>query len=908
MPQYFRRFKPRSIFGILCVASLTFCLWLGQIWTAESSHAVEPKAETQDGSSASQRVQQGVEHYRMGNFQEAIALWDSALAQYEASGNLANQAIVVENLARAHRALGNADEALYHWEKVTTLYEQLGDTEKVGRMLTEQAQTHTRLGQYRQAIARLCGVPLMALGEEGAVSVETANCLPTSALGIAQMSNDERGAAAALGSLGETYRLQGNFDIAIGVLQQSQVIAETLNNTTYLAAVFNGLGSVYARQSQMNDRLANDADERGDTTDATRLRDNALDDNASALMNFQHAYGIAEEENNRRGRLQALLNLIPAYHRSGSLQDTQSLHSEAIALLPQLPNTRDKVYAAVDLATLLPLTQSLDERRGLLSSATCLSPAIRPEAQALLTEAVTVAQQIGNNRALSFATGKLGHMYECDGRYEDALRFTSAAELAADQDLRSRDSLYLWQWQTGRILHQQNEPEKAILSYEAATSTLEKIRSDILISDRDIQFDFRDAVEPVYRELAMLRLAQAPISEIVTPQSDQETTQNITSALIAIDSLKLAELQNYFGDECLILASIDPDESAAVVDTRDNRTAVFSTFITDNQTSIILTLPDRQQRIEVWEQMETAINETVNAFRIGLETSLYSLEDYDLTQAQELYDQLIRPFVPDLERFEIETLVFVQDGLFRSIPMAALHNGEQYLVERYAIATTPSLLLTSVPSPPRRRNLRALALGLSSSAVVDGQEFRALNGVPQELASIKEQLPGSQSLLNDEFTSDRLRQALKEEDFSIIHMATHGEFGAEPEDTFLVTGDKQKLTIGQLEEAIRQAGGTRQIDLLTLTACQTGVGDNRSTLGLAGVAVQAGAQSAIASLWSISDESTAQLMGEFYKELSNSNNSKATALQIAQRSFIDNDDFFSRPGFWAPFTLIGDWR
>ncbi|MEB3214206.1 MAG: CHAT domain-containing protein [Leptolyngbyaceae bacterium] len=891
------------------MTSLTFCLWLGHDWTQESSHAVEPRAEASNRPSASQRVQQGVIEYQMGNFQAAIALWETALDSYETSGNLTHQAIVIENLARAHRALGNADAALHRWEQVTRIYEQLGNVEKVGRMLTEQAQTYTSLGQYRQAIARLCSVAFTAAEEEGEVDVHPSSCLPTSALGIALANNDVRGAAAALGSLGEAYRLQGDYTIAIGALQQSRAIAETLDNSTYWAAALNGLGSVYARQSQISDRLAEDADERGDMADAGRLRSEALEANANALIHFQQAYNIAKEDNNLRDQIQGMLNLIPAYHRSGSLSDTQAFHSGAIALLPQLPNTRDKVYTAIDLATLLPLTQSLDARRGSLSSATCLAPEIRPDAQALLGEAMTVAQQIGDNRALSFAAGKLGQVYECEELYEDALTFTHAAELAADQEMRSPDSLYLWQWQTGRILNRQNEPEKAILAYEEAISTLEKIRSDILISDRDIQFDFRDAVEPVYRELAKLRLAQAPVSETVTAQDNQETTQNITSALIAIDSLKLAELQNYFGDECLILASIDPDESKTVVDTRDDRTGVFSTFISDNQTSMILTLPNQQQRIEVWEQSDHEINQIVTSFRLGLEESLYRLEDYDLTQSQDLYDRLIRPFVPDLERFEIETLVFVQDGLFRSIPMAALHDGEQYLIERYAIATTPSLLLTSVPPPPRRRNLKALALGLSASAVVDGQEFRALSGVPQELSSIKEQLPGSQSLLNEEFTSDRLRQALREEDFSIIHLATHGEFGAEPENTFLVTGDQQKLTIRQLEEAIRQAGGTRQVDLLTLTACKTGVGDSRSTLGLAGVAVQAGSRSAIASLWSISDESTAQLMSKFYGELRNPTNSKAEALGIAQRSFIHNEDrFLSRPGFWAPFTLIGDWR
>ncbi|NET11119.1 MAG: CHAT domain-containing protein [Symploca sp. SIO2B6] len=523
-----------------------------------------------------------------------------------------------------------------------------------------------------------------------------------------------------------------------------------------------------------------------------------------------------------------------------------------------------------------------------------------------MNRAIAIAERIEDYRAQSFALGKLGYIYECRQDYDHALKLTKQAEWAADQALTAPDSLYLWQWQRGRILKRQGNVTEAIATYENAIATLEKIRNDILLADRDIQFDFRDTVEPIYRQLAILRLNQAPSSQIVMPE--EQESGDIGAALTAIDSLKLAELQNYFGDDCLIVTSVESGDNPQALTPHSANTGVFSTFITDERTAIILTLPSGEQRVEWLGVEQDRLNDTINQFRIQLETSLYSLRGYDPEAGQPLYDQLIRPFLPDLDQANIKTLVFVQDGPFRSVPMAALYDGEHYLIEHYAIATTPSLSLTPVDPLPKRDNLRALALGVSQRTTVDGRNWAALNGVRRELDQIAKHLPGSRRLLNANFTRDRLRQELQTNAYSILHVATHGEFGAEPEDTFLVTGDAQKLTIGELDSAIRQAGGTREIDLLILTACKTAIGDNRSALGLAGVAVQAGARSAIASLWSINDNSTAQIMDELYQQLSDSTLTTAEVLQSAQLTLLHNGGKLARPGFWAPFILIGDWR
>jgi CHAT domain-containing protein len=248
------------------------------------------------------------------------------------------------------------------------------------------------------------------------------------------------------------------------------------------------------------------------------------------------------------------------------------------------------------------------------------------------------------------------------------------------------------------------------------------------------------------------------------------------------------------------------------------------------------------------------------------------------------------------------------------VPMGSLVDREdqKFLIQKYAIATTPSLTLTN-PQPIDREKLRALALGLTQSATVDGQPFPALENVSIEIQGVAAELPGSKPLFDQEFTRSRLEQELTDNAYSVIHVATHGQFGTEPEDTFLITGDAgqaNKLTLNVLDSILRSASLNTTLELLSLTACQTAVGDDRAALGLAGVAAQAGAKSVLASLWFIDDAATAQLITDFYSNL-RTGSSKAQALQAAQRSLIENgidgDRTYSHPAYWASFVLIGNW-
>ncbi|MDJ0688911.1 MAG: CHAT domain-containing protein [Xenococcaceae cyanobacterium MO_188.B32] len=497
----------------------------------------------------------------------------------------------------------------------------------------------------------------------------------------------------------------------------------------------------------------------------------------------------------------------------------------------------------------------------------CFNSATLPQARELLQQAVSLARNIDDRRGESFALGELGHTYECSQDYQQALELTQQARLAAEKD---KDSLYLWEWQTGRILIKQRKKEAGIAAYERAIATLESIRGDILTANRDIQFDFRDTVEPIYRELIDRRLDKVADSLVIEP-NETNTVNNVTSILNTVDSLRLAELQNYFGNDCALR---DVTLTTVDVSNPDRQTVYFSSIILDNRTAIIALFPGGKTKVIGHKQNRQEIEQEINEFRRNLERFR---DNYDPRAGQNIYQWLISPFARDLEEAEIETLVFAQDGLLRSIPMAALHDGEKFLIEKYAIATTPSLNLTN-PEVLNRDRLRALALGLTEASQIDGRRFAPLPNVEREL---------------------------EETSYPIIHIATHGQFGSEPEDTFLVTGNNQKLTLTELDRIIRRnAPSNDPVELISLTACQTAVGDNRAALGLAGVAVQAGANSALASLWSIGDEETPQIIQQFYASLKKSNFNKAEALQQAQIASIERG---IHPAYWAPFIIIGNW-
>jgi len=878
------RFRRLLLTGLFCL-SLVFGLLVSHL----------PASSSESSSTAvEQQVQQGVALYQQGDFQAAIAPWQAALEYYRQHPNLANEAIVLENLARAHQTLGQTAEAIASWQQVIDRYRQLQASsstqrtnyvQQLGRSLTEQAQAYLRVGQTRKAVALLCG------------SVEGLDtCTASSALAIAQVAEDLLGKTAALGSLGQAHRLMGDYEQSNTYLKAALATAQQLGDPVLEAATYSDLGATAASQAVGRYRQANSAEPLGDMVRASNLRTQGKEFDQDAIQYLQQSLAQPIPPSNR---LRVLLAIIPAYDRTGLATAAQQSRQETQDLLWQLPNTQEKALATIDLAQLLTPVSPRQPR----PSSRCPIVEVIAPAEQLLQQAVATASQIGDRRSQSFALGELGRLSECRGAYAEALDLTQQARVAAEREF---DSRYLWEWQVGRILQEQAQPAAAIQAYEKSVATLETIRDDILVANRDVQFDFRDTIEPLYRQLVSLRLDQGKPSVLLPAPTDNQL-DGLSQVLTTLDSLKLAELQNYFGNDCVLSArSVDLVAPQQLL-TQGDRAAVLSTVMLDERAAVILTLPDGSRQYEWIPLTRAQLTERVNDYRRGLEIDF---RRYDPLPAQALYDWLVRPFETALAAAQVETLVFVQDDILRSVPMSALHDGNQFLIQRYAIAYTPSLQLTSL-NPLESRGLRALAVGLTTTSPVDSDAgfFAPLSNVDAEILAIKTELPDSVTLTGTEFRLQNLEQALESDDFPILHIATHGIFGTESDDTFLVTGDipNNKLTLTGLDRLLRRVKPERPVQLLVLTACTTAVGDDRAALGLAGIAAQAGVRSVLASLWFVNDAATSELMGSFYTGLKTPHIGKAKALQQAQIKLIDAGGEFSRPAYWAPFVLIGNW-
>ena len=305
-----------------------------------------------------------------------------------------------------------------------------------------------------------------------------------------------------------------------------------------------------------------------------------------------------------------------------------------------------------------------------------------------------------------------------------------------------------------------------------------------------------------------------------------------------------------------------------------------------------------------------------------------------LQPAQQLYEWIIAPLEKELEANEVDILVFSMDSGLRSLPFAAFYDGEQFLVEKYGMAIVPSFGLADI-SYTDMRQTSVIAMGASEFS---DSEQNPLPAVPIELQNIVNRDWQGKSFLNQEFTLENFTRQNQQQQFGIIHLATHGEFQKGKLDNSYIQFFDQRLTMPQFRQIADELGWisaeVSPIELLVLSACRTALGDEGAELGFAGLAVEAGVKSALASLWYVSDLGTLALMSEFYQQL-NQTPIKAEALQRTQSAMIkgevrfdsgqlrlsngelislppelaQQDDFvLSHPYFWSAFVLIGNWN
>ncbi|MBD2435646.1 CHAT domain-containing protein [Nostoc sp. FACHB-110] len=844
---------------------------------------------------------------------------------------------------------GEVEAAAKLWQAAAAAYEKIGDQEGMNKSLINQSQALQDLGLYPKACKTL--LQAFAIANPDCSSTQITQLRDTLAK---QQNSLTLVQAIGLRSLGDVLRRQG-------LLQKSQEILQlslsSIPESPEKSAVLLSLGNTERTLgNQTRDRW--DYDVVTEIIDAKSVTD-ALAPYQKAINYYNQATQITSapiipqiqarlnhfqllletqkwwrEQTNRRiaswtrFRESKLIQRAKEFLAQLDLQlnqDAELLQSQIAPQLGSLNPSRAAIYAQINFAESLLQSKQIDK--------------VEP----ILNNAWQQAQTIQDKRAETYILGYLGKLYAQQNNLTQATQVTrKALILAQEQNINgdAREITYLWQSQLGNLLRKQTDFKGAIAAYSAAFNTLQSLRSDLNANNQDVQFDFLQEVKPVYIELVDLLLSSNISDEelnsiiISNPnfkhqKSPATKPQNrLELARQVIESLQLAELDNFFQDPCSEATNV-----SVQIDNIDSRAAVIYPIVLPDRLEVILSLSGKPLQEVVIPVNEKSVNETLdqlydyldnvtinNSARNILSTSNPNPRELRdnlqilLPIFNQVYNWLILPFEPQLENSQIKRLVFVLNGRFQRVPIPALYDGKQYLIEKYSVALVPSLQLIQ-PQKLARKPLKVLAAGVSEQIQVGEAFFAALINVPNELAQIKATFPASQKLLNQQFTAKTIQKELKL-NFPVIHLATHGLFSSNPEKNFIITGDGKSISINELSALLKEPGTT--IELLVLSACETATGDERAVLGLAGVAVRSGARSTLATLWPVGDASTAQFMGEFYENLKLSGSTQADALRKAQVSLLESlktnppfpelQNLPPHPYYWSPYVLVGNWQ
>ena len=901
-----------------------------------------------------------------GDIENAREYYDRAQALNRESGNRRQEAYSLESAAHlhynrgylrealdyfrqsmdAHRALNNREAEGYLHQSIGTILSNLGEHEAAHKHL-EQALAITR--ERRERVSE--GLTLLTLGANRHDAGDALGGLELARSALAafrEVGADDRQIGAYIW-IGHTSLGLGRYREALQAYRTARELAVLLADTLQLSITERWLGSTYALI--------------GDTPRAiehlTRARELALkaenkDTAAVALSQIASVRLTLGEPDAAKALLDEALAIAKQSQRpivEGRVLDGLARHAiatgrpaEAIALLGQAAERKRRAgeagtngYSLLDLAQahLAAGNRSAAAdalQRALVESRTMRTPAAESMA---LTELMNLSRAAGDAATAIFYGKQAVNMFQAT---RASLRQLDFATQRAYVDSRAHiyrnlaDILI----ESGRLPEAQqvlnllkeqeffdfirreatpgsSAGEAAMTASEAALLETYSRRAAALADigqQRGVLISWRTRTPEQERQLddldAKLRVASAEFEDFLDGLAAELSTT-------ARGIVQAAAIQN---------------AGALMEDLRElghNAVALY-TVVHDQRYRVILVTPD--VRVDAFYPISAAdLNRKVQAFRQALEDPRSNPQPL----AQELYEIVVAPIAPALEKAKAQTLMWVLDGTLRYLPVAALHDGRGYLAERYLHAVfTPASHARLKEEPSRRWT------GLGAGVSKPHGEFSPLPAVTDELRGIFRSTGSAtgvldgQVLLDEAFTADAFRRSLRQRR-PLVHVATHFQFRPGNEtDSFLLLGDGSRLSLAEMRQQSGLFGG---VELLTLSACNTAVGDAGATgteVEGAGILAQNnGAKAVIASLWSVSDASTRVFMQEFYRARSRRGATKASALRDAQVALLRGGaatattdrrglklaapspapaSQYSHPYFWAPFILIGNWK
>jgi CHAT domain-containing protein/Tfp pilus assembly protein PilF len=807
---------------------------------------------------------------------KAIEFYHQALPVLQQAGATQEEVNAMAGLGGAYSALSRFDKAAEILQETLPLARQSKNRQGESAILNNLGQTYESLGKYDEAMSAFnqalqinreiknrpgestclsnLGSVYMNLGQPSEASK-----VYEAALAISRAIKDRSGEASGLGDLGIASVAQGDYQKGVGYLEQALAIFHDLGNAGAEASVQNNLSGVYAKLGQ----------------------------SARQFSVLERAVTLAHQAGDLSGESVALDNLGSAYLAKGKFAQAISRHQQALAIARAIKDPRAEGGALASLMTDFRLSGKPAQATFYGKLSVSVWEKIR-----------TGARAIGEDSGKSFIRAQ-------------ADIYRELADLLISQGRVSEGS---------RILGLLKEQEYSQFIQRGGTEAAQPAQPPPpVLTSEESDWERRYQQDADRVAAAAVRRTQLRGQTSLTPQESAELKRLDAESAQAMASFQktLVELERDAQQTPSTASKVDElrESEGLMQDVRDLGAGVVAicTLVGETKLHIVLITPDIVIARE-YPIGRTALEKKITTFRKVLQAPA----DDPHILANDLYSILIGPIAKDLEDAHAHVLMWSLDGMLRYLPIAALSDGQEYMLQRYCnveFTLASRTRLAATPAPVWK------ALGMGMSKAEPG--FGALPSVAEELRGIVRDensktnlgvLPGK-VLLDGEFTADQLKDSLRVS-YPVVHIASHFELQPASEDSsFLLLGDGTHLTLTELGLIPNLFAN---VDLVTLSACNTAVGLTNASgaewesLGM--IAQRKGAKAVIATLWPVADDSTKLLMQQFYRVHQMEHGiSKAEALRRAQLALLEgvgtsNPSRFAQPYFWAPFVLIGNWK
>ncbi|MEI6428211.1 MAG: CHAT domain-containing protein [Pseudanabaena sp. ELA607] len=698
-------------------------------------------------------------------------------------------------------------------------------------------------------------------------------------LAIRQKIGDTNGAAHAINGLGYAYNGLGQYQKSLELHQQALATFKQSNDQSGMPSALNGIADVYG----------------------------ILNQPTKAIDFYQQSLAIAQKSKNLADAAYALNGLGDVYEDLEQYQKAIDSHQQSLVIFRQIENRDGEAYALYSLGSAYTLLEQVT---------TALN---------FYQQSLAIFREIGNRNGEAYVLNGLGYAYGIQGSFPQAFElFQQTVTIARQVGDRYNEGYALEN--LGLMFTKTGQTEVAILFYKQAVNVRESIRQDIRKLPKKLQKSYLSTIEDSYRTLADLLLKQERIIEALqvldflkvqeledylkNVRSNALTSQGVRflapekamiNELWASNYQQIKSLNSRLAKQIEQLPKSEIDQAPAYLQKLPQGTALLYPLIIEDRIEIILFANGIAAMHRASPIKKAELQKLIQEFQTGLRD--YSSQDFR-EPSQRLYNLLIKPVEADLKANQTKTILYAPDGILRYIPLAALYDGKQFLIENYTINNLIAYILMDFINQDQTDSAVPRVLAGAFGGQLGEQKFNqiALPATIIEVSAITRLIPNSIAFTNNEFSIEAINSQLSK--YTILHLATHASFNTgTPENSFIIFGSGQTIHLNEISNL-----NLGNLKLIILSACETAIGKIGNGVEILGFGYQvqkAGAKSAIASLWQVSDEGTQKLMQGFYGYLKLGNYNKADALRQSQIDLIRGQKF-SHPFYWAAFVLIGN--